>query len=126
MTVGVLPRYFRPLMHMLAPGMLWKRSRYCAFAGGVKLPSVRLSSTVMPVNRRRPSGTMAMPVSQNLWLARPVMSCPLKDRRPSRARSRPAMVLMSVVLPAPLGPTTQTSSPGCTFSETPHSAGAAP
>src|SRR5215468_4099669 len=38
----------------------------------------------------------------------------------------PAMTLMSVVLPAPFGPTIETSSPGPMVSETPHSAVAVP
>src|SRR3954471_6100166 len=98
----------------------------CAFASGRKLPSARLSCTLIAVNRRRPSGTIAIPWAQNRWLASCVMSRPSKRSWPARARCRPAITLISVLLPAPLGPTTHTSSPRSTCNDTSHSAGAAP
>ena len=92
----------------------------------MKLPRIRLSSTLINVNRRRPSGTMAIPASQNLWLGSRVTSRPSKRNVPAWARNRPAIVLISVDLPAPLGPTTHTSSPRRTLIVTPRSAGALP
>ena len=55
-----------------------------------------------------------------------VMSAPSKRSVPWRQRSRPAMALIRVVLPAPLGPITETISPPSTSSETSHTAGASP
>jgi Asp-tRNA(Asn)/Glu-tRNA(Gln) amidotransferase A subunit family amidase len=49
---------------------------------------------------------------QKRWLASCVMSWPVEAQLPAAARCRPAMTLISVLLPAPFGPTTQTSSPG--------------
>ena len=52
-----------------------------------RLPISRFSSTVMPVNRRRPSGTMAMPASQKRCGASAVMSRPSKhDAAGARAQ----------------------------------------
>jgi hypothetical protein len=53
-------------------------------------------------------------------------SAPSKRSDPLRARSRPAIVFTSVVLPAPFGPMTATISPGPTASEASHTAGASP
>src|SRR5215216_4443016 len=47
------------------------------------------------------------------------MSLPSKTIVPLRGRSRPKIVLISVDLPAPLGPITVTTSPSRTSSETP-------
>src|SRR5688500_3574514 len=46
--------------------------------------------------------------------------------RPPPDGRMPASALIRVVLPAPLGPTTHSSSPGRTSSDTPHSARALP
>src|SRR3954452_4789650 len=54
------------------------------------------------------------------------MSVPSKLSVPRRLRSMPAMALISVVLPAPLGPITETISPASTTSEASHTAGASP
>src|SRR5437764_10959695 len=67
-----------------------------------------------------------MPAAQKRWLGTRVMSSPSNASRPAFARCMPAMTLISVLLPAPLGPTTHTSSPRSTCSDTSHSAGAAP
>ena len=80
----------------------------------------------MPVNRRRPSGTMAMPWSQNRLRASRVRSRPCMASDPPSRRLSPAIALISVVLPAPFGPTTHTSSPASMRSEMSQSAGAAP
>ena len=45
---------------------------------------------------------------------------------PERARLSPASAPISVVLPAPFGPTMQTSSARAMVNDTPQSAGAAP
>ena len=97
-----------------------------ALAAGSRLPISRFSRTLMLPNRRRPSGTMAMPASQNRCGGRAVMSRPSNTMWPLRARSTPASVLISVVLPAPLGPTVHSSSCARSSKLTPHSAGAAP
>ena len=52
--------------------------------------------------------------------------CPSIVNVPALAGCSPAIALMSVVLPAPLGPTTHASSPARSASDTPHNAGAAP
>ena len=77
-----------------------------------RLPSSRFSSTVMPVNRRRPSGHHrdAGFAEAMRRQARDVASFE-DDPAGARARRMPASVLISVVLPAPFGPTTHSSSP---------------
>src|SRR5699024_8781740 len=47
---------------------------------------------------------------------------PSQRTEPSSARTNPQITLNSVVLPAPLGPITPTTSPGPTVSDTPSSA----
>ena len=59
----------------------------------MKLPSSRLSRTVIEVKSRRPSGTMAIPASQKRWLASRVMSRPLKRKAPPLTGCTPAIVL---------------------------------
>jgi hypothetical protein len=61
-----------------------------------------------------------------LALAQPVMSRPRKRMAPARGRIMPAMVRISVVLPAPLAPMMATRSPSPTSSATPSSACASP
>src|SRR6267143_204592 len=51
----------------------------------------------------------------------PVISVPSKVTRPRRAGRSPIAVLSSVVLPTPLRPMRQTSSPAPTARSTPHS-----
>ena len=67
-----------------------------------------------------------MPAAQNRCGAIDVRSSSPIVIRPERARCNPAIALISVVLPAPLGPSTQANSAAPRSSETPHSAGAAP
>jgi hypothetical protein len=50
----------------------------------------------------------------------------MTDTLPALARARPAITLMSVVLPAPFGPSSPKNSPGSIAKETPASAGSAP
>src|SRR5262245_59382587 len=53
-------------------------------------------------------------------------STPSKRSSPERAPCRPAIVFTSVLLPAPLGPMTATTSPAATCSVASHTAGASP
>src|SRR4029453_13778654 len=69
---------------------------------------------------------MAIPSPQKRCGARRVRSRPSNDKLPDATGCSPATALMSVDLPAPLGPTTHTSSPDATSMETPRSAVAAP
>jgi hypothetical protein len=56
----------------------------------------------------------------------PAMSWPLKRTTPCVGLSNPVRTLTSVVLPAPLGPTMETSSPSAIESETSSSATKSP
>ena len=94
------------------------RARSCRFRDS----RARSSAT----NSRRPSGTSAIPAPQKRCGASGRRSQPSIDNASAVAGCSPASALISVVLPAPLGPTTQTSSPAPIVSDTPHSAGAAP
>ena len=53
------------------------------------------------------------------WAGSVARSTPSNASVPDVTGSRPAIALISVVLPAPFGPTTHTSSPAATESETP-------
>ncbi len=67
-----------------------------------------------------------MPCSQNRWGGTRFNAIPSMASVPASTRCTPAMALISVVLPAPFGPTTTASAPGSTLSDTPFTAGAAP
>src|SRR5436189_2653071 len=69
---------------------------------------------------------MAIPWAQKRCDGSRDTSLPSKTNRPATMRFRPASTLMSVVLPAPFGPTTQTSSPARMVNEMSHNAVAAP
>src|SRR5438128_2010274 len=69
---------------------------------------------------------MAIPRSTTTSADRGPRSSPCHRMIPARGRTSPAMVLKSVLLPAPLPPTRATSSPGSTLSVTPESAGRPP
>ena len=86
--------------------------------GWVNAPISRFSSTVMLKNTRRPSGTCASPMPTILCGAVVRMSCPSKVISPVLVRSRPEIVLSTVLLPAPLAPISVTISPGCTWKDT--------
>ena len=77
-------------------------------AGGMKAPMRRLSSTVMRGNRRRFSGTCAMP-SSTMRCAGVAQRgrCPPCAIVPRVGRIRPEITRISVVLPAPFGPITR-------------------
>ena len=55
-----------------------------ALAAGNRLPNSRFSRTVMPVNRRRPSGTMAMPSPQKRCAGNRVRSLVIERQRAGR------------------------------------------
>ena len=64
----------------------------------------------------------AMPRLASFTGPMPAMSSPLKRTTPRVGLSRPVRTLTSVVLPAPFGPTIETSSPSATESVTSSSA----
>src|SRR6516165_1662978 len=93
-------------------------------------PSRRFSSTARRGNRRRPSGTSAMPRSTICSVLRPMRS----NRSPSisttmapaRGRTIPMTHFISVDLPLPLVPSSTTVSPELTWSDTSSSTRTAP
>src|SRR5437867_15178 len=101
---------------------VWTRSsisRRWAASALVKVPRVRFSATVRRLKSRRPSGTSATPSRTRLGASRSPMGRPAKRISPLRGATSPAIVLRSVVLPAPFAPMSATISPGRTWSETP-------
>ena len=86
-------------------------------------PAMTFSSAVSPANRPTPCSVRAMPEAGELVRADAAAAARRATRRRRRpARTKPQMTLNSVVLPAPLGPMTPTTSPGETVSETSSSA----
>src|SRR5881296_415171 len=75
---------------------------------------------------RRPSGTSAMPRRQSAWAGTDARSLPSSLMVAALIGRRPAIALMSVVLPAPFGPTTVTRSRDWTLSDTSQTATASP
>ena len=55
-----------------------------------------------------------MPIRARLYVGRPNKGSPSKTMSPSSGRNWPQTQLNNVVLPAPLGPTRPTLSPGLT------------
>ena len=82
-------------------------------------PTNTFSNTVMPVNGLGTWWARPMPSRQRLSALARVTSAPAKRTVPPSARSEPEMMLRSVVLPAPLGPTMPTASPSLTTKSTP-------
>ena len=74
----------------------------------------RFSSTLRKVNTWRPSGTSTTPARATASASRPSMRRPSNSMLPLAGSITPAMVLSSVVLPAPLAPSTATMRPGPT------------
>jgi hypothetical protein len=70
--------------------------------------------------------TIPIPLCLTLWAARPLTDAPRSRTLPDVGRSRPAMIFSSVLLPAPLGPTTATISPSSIPNVTPPTAGRPP
>src|SRR6516165_6541816 len=67
-----------------------------------------------------------MPSLASFSSGRPVMSAPSASTWPPITLARPRIALSSVVLPAPLGPTTATSWPAWTLTSIPRSTGTSP
>ena len=75
--------------------------------------------TVIEAKTWRPSGTWAMPSFARSSGGTASRLRPLYTISPASGVTTPEMVLNSVVLPAPFGPTTATNWPSSTSSETP-------
>jgi hypothetical protein len=86
----------------------------------------RFSSTVNSSMIPRPSGTWATPRRATFSTAWPSSSSPSKRTEPERDLTRPLMVRSSVVLPAPLAPSTAVMAPGWAENDTERSALTAP
>ena len=89
-------------------------------------PMTRFSPTVMPVNRRLPSGTSAIPRLTRAAAVSGVMSRPAKATEPLLGRRIPAIVFRRVDLPTPFDPITATHSPRSTRRSTSVSTGTSP
>ena len=72
---------------------------------------IRFSCTERLVKTRRPSGTVAMPISTRLCAGIWSMGWPSKRMRPRLGMSVPQIILSSVLLPAPLAPMQANISP---------------
>src|SRR2546422_3703887 len=77
-------------------------------------PISRFSRTVRWGKTRRPSGQWAMPAARTSAGSAPWIGRPSNTMRPRVGASRPETARSVDVLPAPLAPITQTSSPGYT------------
>jgi len=86
----------------------------------------KFSSTVRRGNKRRPSGTSAMPRSTTRSAGRPRIERPSKSTSPPAGASRPASARSSVLLPAPLAPIKATHSAASTSKSTPCSTSTLP
>jgi hypothetical protein len=69
---------------------------------------------------RRPCGTYPTPARATAVVPAAVRSAPAKKTVPARRSTIPRIVCRSVVLPAPLRPTTATISSAPTVRSTPH------
>ena len=77
-----------------------------------------LSSTVRPGNGRTSWKVRPMPRRQTLSAESPSMRWPAKVIEPPSGSKTPAIMLNSVVLPAPFGPMTPQISPASTSNDT--------
>ena len=89
-------------------------------------PMSRFSSTVSEANRRRPSGTSAMPRPTISKAGNAPISRPSNCTADAGRGNRPATALRNVVLPAPLAPITATVSPAASEKVMPWSAWKSP
>jgi hypothetical protein len=100
-------------------------SRSCSIAGLPSrrryAPMSRLSRTLIAANRRRPSGTWAMPAESTACASAPASGAPPKAIEPERVSTSPEMARNSVVLPAPFEPIRQEISPRGTCRSMPQS-----
>src|SRR5471032_84917 len=100
---------------------VWMRSKVWCHASRPAFgyaPISRFSRTVRVLNTCRPSGTWAIPRCARCAGARAKRFSPMKVICPAAAGTIPEIVLNSVDLPAPFGPTIVTNWPSCTASET--------
>src|SRR6476469_8781170 len=86
----------------------------------------RFSWMVIPGKTPRPSGAWTMPAITRRWAFILVMSWPSKTMDPLVSGRIPEIARIVVVLPAPLAPSSVTSSPSSTDSEMPCSASIRP
>ena len=104
-------------------GVLDARLRAARSLGHAQVGSAMFSATVSSPNTSLSSGAKPMPV-RAIWNGRsPTMFRPSNSIVPATGRRNPMMVRRLVVLPAPLRPTRQTSSPALTSNDTPRSTG---
>src|SRR5438309_2026242 len=89
-------------------------------------PTSTFSNTVIPANGRGTWWVRAMPSLHRSAAPLDVTSRDLNTMLPVSGASEPASTLSNVVLPAPLGPTTPTASPGFRSRLTPSSTASAP
>ncbi len=89
-------------------------------------PSDRFLATVSVGHRRRSSGTQPMPERAIACVGSARIERPWKRISPRRARVRPRIERSTVVLPAPLAPSSASTSPARTDSDTPNSACVSP
>src|SRR5262245_56500464 len=89
-------------------------------------PMTRFSSTLSDGNRRRPSGTSAMPRATRACAGMSPTGAPSNTTASRRESMRPAMDCSSVLFPAPLAPITATTSPRATAMVTPNNAWKSP
>ncbi len=85
-------------------------------------PAMTFSRTVMPANSPTPCRVRAMPSPASLCGLSPSSRSPRQRSTPSSGSMKPQTTLNSVVLPAPFGPMTPSTSPGSTNSDTESSA----
>ena len=74
---------------------------------------------VIPGNTPRPSGAWINPAATRRCALTLPMSAPSNQTEPDVSGSSPEIARIMVVFPAPLEPSSVTSSPSCTTSETP-------
>ena len=84
------------------------------------------SFTVRPGKTRRPSGTCEMPSRTIASGPRPAIDLPSNRISPAAGFARPEIARSVVDLPAPLAPSSVTTSPSSTLIETPRSASISP
>ena len=73
---------------------------------------------VMPGNTPRPSGAWIRPSVTRRCAFTLLTSCPSNHTEPDVSGSSPEIARIIVVLPAPLEPSSVTSSPSCTVNDT--------
>ena len=92
----------------------------------LEAPSMMFSRTVRPGKTRRPSGTCATPRRTISSGFRPSSDRPSNSTSPPAGFTRPEMVFSVVDLPAPLEPSSVTTSPASTENEMPRTASISP